>query len=49
MAVTMVLTKKNAFSTNAIKTLGLTMDWVGLKSCCRKLYLYLNLIIYFIN
>jgi hypothetical protein len=26
---TMVLTKKNAFSTKAIKTLGLTIDWVG--------------------
>jgi hypothetical protein len=29
MAATMVLTKKNAFSTKVKKTLGLTMDWVG--------------------
>jgi hypothetical protein len=49
MATIMILTKKNAFSTKAIKTLGLTMDWVGWKSCGRRLYLSLNLIMYFIN
>jgi hypothetical protein len=49
MTTIMVLTKINAFSTKAIKTLGLTMDWMGRKSCGRRLYLSPNLIIYFIN
>lgn len=49
MTATMVLTKKNAFSTKVIKTLGLSMDWVGWKSCGRRLYLSSNLIMCFIN